>query len=105
MTTSVRQLLRTGLSLPTDAHPGVAGREEAKADRVDLTEGQERLFAERTRSVLLILQGMDTSGKGGTIKHVFAGVNPQGCDVTGFKKPTSSEAASGFLWRVRRSLP
>jgi PPK2 family polyphosphate:nucleotide phosphotransferase len=48
---------------------------------------------------------MDTSGKGGTIKHVFAGVNPQGCDVTGFKKPTSSEAASGFLWRVRRSLP
>src|SRR5688500_16959242 len=105
MTNSVRDLLRGALTLPPDSHPGVGAREEAEGDRVDLAERQEMLYAARSRSVLVVLQGMDTSGKGGTIKHVFAGVNPQGCQVTAFKRPTDLERASGFLWRVRRSLP
>lgn len=105
MTQSVRELLHGALSLPTGAHPGVGSREEAEAQRADLSAWQEKLFAERARAVLLVLQGMDTSGKGGTVKHVLAGVNPQGCHVTAFKKPTELERSAGFLWRVRRALP
>jgi PPK2 family polyphosphate:nucleotide phosphotransferase len=66
---------------------------------------QERLFAEGTRSVLVVLQGMDTSGKDGTIKHVFRGLNPAGVRVTGFKTPTPEEQRHAFLWRIRRALP
>jgi PPK2 family polyphosphate:nucleotide phosphotransferase len=55
--------------------------------------------------VLVILQGMDTSGKDGTIKHVMGAFNPQGCQVTGFKVPTEEELAHDFLWRVHRSVP
>jgi PPK2 family polyphosphate:nucleotide phosphotransferase len=69
----------------------------------------ERLFAEGrtggTRSVLLVLQGMDTSGKGGTIRHVVGAVDPQGVHITAFKAPTPEERAHDFLWRIRRRLP
>jgi PPK2 family polyphosphate:nucleotide phosphotransferase len=55
--------------------------------------------------VLLVLQGMDTSGKGGTIRHVLGMVNPQGVHVASFKKPTEEERAHDFLWRIRRQVP
>lgn len=89
--------------------PGVGGKEEAETqaaqDADALAELQERLWAERTRAVLLVLQGMDTSGKGGVIKHVGGAFNPQGCHITSFKAPTDEERAHDFLWRIRRALP
>jgi PPK2 family polyphosphate:nucleotide phosphotransferase len=70
---------------------------------------QEALYAEATgggpRRLLLVLQGMDTSGKGGVVKHVIGMVNPQGVQITSFKKPTPEELRHHFLWRVRRALP
>ncbi|ONI91225.1 phosphate--nucleotide phosphotransferase [Saccharothrix sp. ALI-22-I] len=70
---------------------------------------QEALYAEGVgggrRRVLLVLQGMDTSGKGGTIRHVTGLVNPQGLHISSFKKPTRAEMRHDFLWRVRRRVP
>ncbi|MBA2389313.1 MAG: polyphosphate kinase 2 family protein, partial [Geodermatophilaceae bacterium] len=57
------------------------------------------------RSLLLVLQGMDTAGKGGVIKHVVGALNPLGCQITAFKKPTEQELRHHFLWRIRRALP
>jgi PPK2 family polyphosphate:nucleotide phosphotransferase len=77
------------------------------ADRLD--DLQEALFAEATgggrRSLLLVLQGMDTSGKGGVIRHVAGLVNPQGLQIASFKRPTPEELALDFLWRIRKQLP
>ena len=74
-----------------------------------LTGAQERLYASSTagdtRRILLVLQGMDTSGKGGTVKHVIGHLNPAGCRVRAFKTPTPEERRHPFLWRVRRALP
>lgn len=64
-----------------------------------------RLYAENRRSLLLILQGMDTSGKDGTIRHVMRGINPQTCQVTPFKQPSPEELDHDFLWRVHRAVP
>ena len=66
---------------------------------------QQRFHVDHRHKLLIVLQGMDTSGKGGTIKHVFRGVNPQGVHVAGFEKPTSREAAHDFLWRVHQRTP
>jgi PPK2 family polyphosphate:nucleotide phosphotransferase len=66
---------------------------------------QERLYAEGRWSVLVILQGMDASGKDGVVQHAFAGVNPQGLDVRSFKQPSSEELAHDFLWRTTLKLP
>lgn len=73
--------------------------------RDELSNAQEILYAHHHYSVLVILQGMDTSGKDGLIKHVFSGINPQGCIVTSFKKPTPLELDHGFLWRTNKELP
>ncbi len=89
------------------------GEESAKSlleeilekDRVQLAEAQEILAASRQYGILIILQGMDTAGKDGTIRHVMSGVNPQGCDVHGFKVPSSEEPSHNFLWRYSRVLP
>ncbi|MGL5852717.1 MAG: polyphosphate kinase 2 family protein [Phycicoccus sp.] len=74
-----------------------------------LAELQERLWAESrgggTRSLLLVIQGMDTSGKGGIMRHVVGAVDPQGVDITAFKAPTVEERQHPFLWRIRRALP
>lgn len=70
-----------------------------------LLELQEVLWAEGKHAVLIVLQGMDASGKDGTIEHVFHGVNPQGCHVTGFKVPTKEELEHDFLWRVHKAVP
>ena len=66
---------------------------------------QERLYANGERSLLIVLQGMDTSGKDSTIKSVMSGVNPQGCKVATFKTPSSLERAHDFLWRVHQEAP
>ena len=74
-----------------------------------LADLQERLFAEGrtggTRSVLLVLQGMDTSGKGGTLRHVVGQVDPQGVSIASFKAPSREEMQHDFLWRIRKELP
>jgi len=85
------------------------GKEKAKAELSGLIgrlgELQERLYANGQQSVLVVLQGMDTSGKDGTIKSVMSGVNPQGCTVASFKAPSNSELAHDFLWRVHHEAP
>jgi PPK2 family polyphosphate:nucleotide phosphotransferase len=114
--TSVRDLLRVdpdgGAILPgidPAGTPGVEDREAADAARLGLSERlhglQERLFVEGRRSVLVVLQAMDTGGKDGTIEHVFGTMNPAGVDVAAFKKPTEEELAHHFLWRIERRLP
>jgi PPK2 family polyphosphate:nucleotide phosphotransferase len=84
-------------------------REVALADGLRLAELQERLYAEGVaggrRRVLLVLQGMDTSGKGGVVRHVVGAVQPQGVRYTAFKRPTPEELRHSFLWRVRRAVP
>ena len=71
----------------------------------DLADAQERLYASDTHSVLIVLQASDAAGKDGTIKHVMSGVNPQGCQVFSFKKPSSEELDHNFLWRYTKALP
>jgi PPK2 family polyphosphate:nucleotide phosphotransferase len=70
-----------------------------------LSDFQEQLFAEGTRSVLLVLQGMDTAGKGGTVRHVVGLMDPGGLKVAHFGVPTPEERRHDFLWRIRRELP
>jgi len=101
-------------AIATDATPGFTGDKadgqaalEALAD--ELAEQQERLFAEGRsgggRRILLVLQGMDTSGKGGTLRHTVGLFDPQGVRITSFKAPTEEERAHDFLWRIRNALP
>ena len=66
---------------------------------------QNLFYADGNHSLLIILQGMDTSGKDGTIRHVFSCVNPQGCNVKSFKTPTAEEMLHDFLWRIYANLP
>ena len=73
--------------------------------RVRLTDLQRRFFVDRSHKLLIVLQGMDTSGKNSTIRHVFRGVNPQGVHVSSFEKPTHREAAHDFLWRIHKRTP
>jgi PPK2 family polyphosphate:nucleotide phosphotransferase len=81
------------------------GENELKEDSLVLQEMQNRLFASGQRSLLIILQGMDASGKDGTVRHVMNGVNPQGCRIYGFRAPTSEDVQHHFLWRPMRYLP
>jgi PPK2 family polyphosphate:nucleotide phosphotransferase len=81
------------------------GIERAAELYAELGELQQQLYAAGLNSVLVVLQGMDTSGKDGTIRKVLSQVNPQGCVVTPFKVPTADELAHDFLWRVHRSTP
>jgi PPK2 family polyphosphate:nucleotide phosphotransferase len=94
--------------------PGFGGdKADAEQERPELAEHlatlQEQLYAEGrsggTRSVLVVLQGMDTSGKGGTVRHVVGQVDPAGVHVAAFAKPTPEELQHDFLWRIRRQLP
>src|SRR5690348_3686720 len=71
----------------------------------ELSDLQELMAAAQHHSLLIVLQGMDTSGKDGTIRHVLAHVNPQGCEVHSFKAPTPEELAHDFLWRVHKVTP
>ncbi len=88
---------------------GIATKDEGKpllaAERDRIRMLQERLYAEDRQSLLIILQATDTGGKDGTIKHVFRGVNPQGCRVWSFKEPSHDELAHDFLWRYHQKTP
>jgi len=101
-------------AIPTDVTPGFdGGKNKGKAALFALGEQlsdlQERLWAERTtgskRRVLLVLQGMDTSGKGGVLRHTVGLVDPQGVKITSFKAPTAEERKHRFLWRIRNAVP
>src|SRR5271155_2908851 len=75
------------------------------AHRGQLADLQDVFYASQSKALLIVLQGMDTAGKDGTISHIFSGVNPQGCDVAAFKVPTPLEARHDFLWRVHAQVP
>jgi PPK2 family polyphosphate:nucleotide phosphotransferase len=117
MAKDIRDLLRAELSdgrfrmadVDPDSTPGLKKRKRAKkqleAAGATLFNLQERLFAENKRSVLIVLQAMDTAGKDGTITHVIGDLNPQGVQITTFKAPTPEEKRHSFLWRIRRALP
>ena len=101
-------------SIETDAAPGFDGKKADGQDallamQVELADLQERLWAERTagseRRVLVVLQGMDTSGKGGVLRHTIGLVDPQGVRITSFKAPTEEELTHDFLWRIEKGLP
>ncbi|MGK0456831.1 MAG: PPK2 family polyphosphate:nucleotide phosphotransferase [Lentimonas sp.] len=79
--------------------------EELNYLRSRLADLQQRFFVDRSKKLLIILQGMDTSGKNSTIRHVFRGVNPQGVHVSSFEKPTRQEASRDFLWRIHKCTP
>jgi PPK2 family polyphosphate:nucleotide phosphotransferase len=66
---------------------------------------QYLMYGEHKRALLIVLQGVDTAGKDGTIRHVMSGVSPQGCHVTSFKVPTAEELSHDFLWRIHRAVP
>lgn len=87
--------------------PGDKDETLARSDKLTdrLGELQELLFAEHQRKLLVILQGMDTSGKDGTVRHVMRGVSPQSVRVVSFKKPADVELAHDFLWRVHTQVP
>ena len=113
------EVLRVGTGftladLDPGSTPGFTGsKADGEAVMADLQKRlgdlQERLFAESkgggTRSVLLVIQGMDTSGKGGIMRHVVGAVDPQGVSITSFKAPSAQERRHPFLWRIRNALP
>jgi PPK2 family polyphosphate:nucleotide phosphotransferase len=88
---------------------GGLDKEEAQkiieANRTRLSDFQERLYAQNRWSLLVIIQGMDASGKDSAIKSIFEGVNPQGCEVASFKQPTARELDHDFMWRSMIALP
>ncbi len=96
-------------SLAPDRTPGCKDKEQATEELEAMIEElrpmQYRLYAEGRRAVLVVLQGMDASGKDGVIRHVFSGFNPQGCRITSFKVPTPEERAHDFLWRIHKAVP
>ena len=81
------------------------GIESLKVDNASLQEAQNRLFASAQRSMLIIFQGMDASGKDGTVRHVVSGINPQGCRIYSFRAPNTEEVKHHFLWRPMKYLP
>ena len=85
------------------------GKEDAetslKKDAAVINDLKDRLYAEKKRSLLVVLQGMDTAGKSGTIKSVFADTTPLGMEVKAFKAPSSNELARDYLWRVHNAVP
>jgi PPK2 family polyphosphate:nucleotide phosphotransferase len=93
----------------TDDTGGIKDKSEAQpilARNTDRLVGLSYLlYAEGARSLLIVLQGMDTSGKDGTISHVMSGVNPQSCSVTSFKVPSEEERKHDFLWRIHKAVP
>jgi PPK2 family polyphosphate:nucleotide phosphotransferase len=94
-----------------DADETLGFKEGARAETLTrkaiarLDELQNVLWAEKRRALLIVLQAMDAGGKDGTIRHVMSGVNPQGCRVTSFKRPTEMELNHDFLWRVHQAVP
>ncbi|MCK0111876.1 polyphosphate kinase 2 family protein [Ornithinimicrobium sp. F0845] len=96
-------------STPAFTGDKAAGEEALAAADAEMDDLQERLYAHGrsggTEKVLLVIQGLDTSGKGGIMRHVVGAVDPQGTQITAFKAPTKEELAHPFLWRIRKALP
>ncbi len=96
-----------------DFDPGFCGaykhkrdaQRQLKKDIRELTDLQYKLYAENKRSLLIIFQAMDAAGKDGSIRHVFSGLNPQGCEVHSFKTPSKNELEHDYLWRHYQKLP
>ncbi len=101
------QKLKLGDFNPSETGKGDQASSAPKLEALgeELAGLQAQLYAAQTHSVLLVLQGLDTSGKDGTIAHVMSHINPQGCDVASFKVPTPLEQAHDFLWRVHPHAP
>ncbi|MDP2358318.1 MAG: polyphosphate kinase 2 family protein [Beijerinckiaceae bacterium] len=103
----------SSIALKKNFDPAFTGGFTDKGDAIEhlarnrnrLAQLQETLYADGRYSVLVILQGMDASGKDGAIRHIMSGVNPQGCNVTSFKAPSTQEIDHTFLWRVQKALP
>jgi polyphosphate kinase 2 (PPK2 family) len=108
-----RHLVRPGSRVRlADIDPEDTGGREEDDARAELDETADRLaglqdifYADHRFALLIVLQGMDTAGKDGTVKHVFGGLNPSGCEVAPFKVPTEEEASHDFLWRAHRWAP
>lgn len=81
------------------------GKKMLEEEQEKLRELQEKLYADGSKSLLIVLQAMDAAGKDSLIEHVFGGVNPQGCEVTSFKAPSTKEYSHDFLWRHYIALP
>ncbi len=109
MRTRLRAAAKSPLAVKPDALLGLRDKvttaplSQACVERLSVL--QNHLWGEHRRSVLLVLQGLDAAGKDGTIRHVFTGVNPQGCRVVSFKAPNDVEAAHDFLWRIHHVCP
>ncbi|MEO1129885.1 MAG: PPK2 family polyphosphate kinase [Planctomycetota bacterium] len=110
---AAQMLVKPGSSVDIDALDAEATYGvKRKAAEIALAENQDRikslqyrLFAERSRSLLVILQARDAAGKDGAIRHVFSGVNPQGVQVTGFASPSTRERSHDYLWRAHKRCP
>ena len=96
-------------SASADITPGISDRDEAEAITEQLqnviAERQHHLFVNASKAILVVLQGMDASGKDGAIRKVFSTVNPAGVEVTSFKVPTPLEKQHDFLWRIHAAVP
>jgi PPK2 family polyphosphate:nucleotide phosphotransferase len=94
---------------PTRIDPVYAGKDDYKAlldqQVKELSELQQKLFATRRHALLVVIQATDAAGKDGAIRHVMSGVNPQGCAVTSFGRPSAEEMSHDFLWRSAKVLP
>ncbi len=90
---------------PTERLDKESSKDHIKAHIKALSDYQEKLFASRKRSVLIVFQAMDAAGKDSTIERLVKGINPQGCHVRGFKKPTVEELEHDYMWRVNQKLP
>ncbi len=109
----MRSRLRAPVHAPLSGDPGdhlgladkdsAQARAQARVERLAVL--QNRLWGEHRRSLLLVLQGLDAAGKDGTVRHVFTGVNPQGCRVVSFKVPSENELDHDYLWRVHARCP
>ena len=94
---------------PTRVEQDKIDKKKAKkmiaANAVEMADLARRMYAENKHSILLVLQGMDTAGKDGTIRAVMRGMNPTSCQVVSFKKPSEEELDHDFLWRIHKSVP
>lgn len=99
------RVARATTAPPKDFHDKKENKKQLKKQIKQLRELQQQLYAHDRRALLLVFQAMDAAGKDGTIRAVMSGVNPAGCQVYSFKKPSDEELDHDFLWRVYRSLP
>lgn len=91
---------------PAEAFPDrEAAETKSRQDAEAINDLQDKLYAERRRALLVVLQGTDTAGKDGTIRHVFSATGPLGVTVTSFRRPSEEELAHDFLWRAHRACP